>query len=78
MSEQERLVEPAPEPADDETVYVVATNYADDPHPHIEGVFSDAGPAQDLMRDCRKITEAPNPVAWELFEAEVDGEVTLL
>lgn len=74
-SEQETLGDPDSEQAGDATIYIVAANYADDPHPHIEGVFSDPAPAKDLIRDCGKVTQPPHPVAWQLFEAEPGNEV---
>ena len=54
-----------------DTVYVVATNYDDDPHPHVEGVFSDCEDAKELKKKCAAVTEPPHPVAWQLFEMEV-------
>jgi hypothetical protein len=54
-----------------ETVYVVASNYADDPHPHIEGVFADEEPARELEKKCGMVTEPPHPVAWWVFEEEI-------
>ena len=54
-----------------ETVYVVASNYADDPHPHIEGVFADEAPARELEKQCGKVTEPPHPVAWWVYEEEI-------
>lgn len=61
--------EPIPERT--ETVWVVASNYADDPHPHIEGVFADEEPARELEKQCGKVTEPPHPVAWWAYEVEV-------
>lgn len=60
-----------------DTVYIVVANYADDPHPHVEGVFGDEDDAKALMDDCRATTRSPHPVAWKLVEADVDGEVTV-
>ena len=54
-----------------ETIWIVAGNYADDPHPHILGVFEDEEPAEELMDDCRQTVGGPHPVAWQKFEREV-------
>lgn len=63
---------PPPDPPDPPAkVYVVATNYADDPHPHIEGVFADLDDADELAEKCRRITTPPHPVAWGVHDVEV-------
>lgn len=76
MSDQSQLVEGDGQ-NEARTVYVVATNYDGDPHPHIEGVYSDNEAAEEMMDKCSERHEPPYPVAWQLFEVEVDGEVNL-
>ena len=53
------------------TLHIVVTNYADDPHPHLELVTTDESEAESLMDDCRSVTSSPNPIAWQHFEREV-------
>lgn len=53
------------------TVWVVATNYADDPHPHVEGVFADEDDADEMMEKCRNRFEGPHATAWQKIEMEV-------
>lgn len=52
-------------------VYVVAANYADDPHPHVEGVFLNEEDAKELKKKCAAVNQAPHPVAWQVLEREV-------
>jgi hypothetical protein len=52
----------------DYPLYLVITTYDDDPHPHLEGVFSSRPDAQELMDRCRAVTETPNPIAWAIEE----------
>jgi hypothetical protein len=69
---QEVLVdEEEVKPPNERTVYAVITNYADDPHPHCELMTTDRDEAERLMEDCRKVTEPPHPVAWQLVQREV-------
>jgi hypothetical protein len=68
------LISPPEEPKSD-TVYVVAANYDGDPHPHIEGVWTDKEQAKGMVAQCRQTTIPPHPVAWQMFEVEVNGEV---
>ena len=61
-------------PNDPETpakVFVVVTNYDDDPHPHVEGVFEDEADADELMDRCSARFEPPHPIAWRKVEQEV-------
>ncbi|MCT4573526.1 hypothetical protein N3930_41495 [Bacillus thuringiensis] len=56
----------------EDIVYVVVTNYDDDPHPHVEGVFTDKSAAEELRKQCRSVTEPPHPIAWDVIEQTVD------
>lgn len=53
------------------TVYVVAANYADDPHPHVEGVYANEEAAEEHEKEIRD--EALGPVAWDVFERQIEG-----
>lgn len=55
-------------------VYAVVTNYADDPHPHVEDVFEDEDAARELLKQCGNVVGPPHPVAWTLFRL-APGEV---
>jgi len=53
--------------------WLVASTYADDPHPHIEEVFESETEARKKLEDCRAVTKPPHPTAWILGRI-VDGE----
>lgn len=55
-------------------VYAVITNHADDPHPHVEGVFDNEEDARELHKKCGNVVGGPHPVAWTLFRL-APGEV---
>lgn len=67
-------------PADSEgpgqpTVWVVAANYADDPHPHIEGVYADEEAAREHEQAITDSISPSAPVAWWVYEQPVRQEV---
>lgn len=70
LKPEDRYVGDELEP-DPDIVWIVAANYADDPHPHVLGVFDDEEDADELMDKCRARYEEPYVVAWEKFEEEV-------
>lgn len=70
-STEQTALHPPNDPDTPATVYVVVTNYADDPHPHVEEVFEDEEAADELMERCRSVTKPPHPVAWRKVEKEV-------
>ncbi len=76
--QQSKLLLDPPEQPKLNTVYVVAANYADDPHPHVEGVWKDKEQAKGMMSKCRERFKPPHPVAWQMFEVEIGGEVEVL
>jgi hypothetical protein len=53
-----------------QTVHVVAANYADDPHPHVEGVYSERRPAELCGRDLA----SPTPTTWWVYEETIQHE----
>lgn len=55
-----------------ETVHVVASNYADDPHPHVEAVYESEEDAESHMREISDDIRPSAPVAWQHYEMEVD------
>lgn len=71
--EQDTLTdEPPEEPDSENTVYVVASSYDDDPHPHVEGVFSEEEDANELRKKCADVASPPHPIAWTVIKQEVD------
>lgn len=77
VAQSKLLLDPPEEPKQD-TVYVVAANYDGDPHPHIEGVWRDKEQAEGMIVKCRERFTAPHPIAWQMFEVEIGGEVSVL
>jgi len=59
-------------------VWIVVTNYPDDPHPHIEDTFTDEQDARELMDECGATVGGPNPVAWCLYRAVPGEELELI
>lgn len=57
-------------------LFLVLTSY-DDPHPHVEGVFTDRDDAEDLMDECRAVTGDTNPNAWTLVRVNEHGHEVL-
>lgn len=57
-----------------ETVWVVAANYGDDPHPHVEAVFTDEDSAESLSEQFKDPTAGMGPIAWAVEEMEVDDD----
>jgi len=55
-----------------QTVWVVASNYADDPHPHVEGVYDNEEAAREHEDEIRN--EALGPIAWWVYEQTVETE----
>lgn len=55
-----------------ETVYVVASCYADDPHPHVEAVYSNKDSAELHRKEIADDIRPSAPVAWQVLEQEVD------
>jgi len=78
MSDEQSALYPPNDPETPAEVYIVASNYPDDPHPHIEGVFEDPSKAGELMDDCKARTKSPHPTAWTLYRAEVGGELEVI
>lgn len=68
LKPEDRYVGEQPDPT---TVWVVAGNYADDPHPHILGVYDDEADADEKMEECRDRFSEPHVVAWDKTEQEV-------
>jgi hypothetical protein len=58
---------PQPSP----TVWVVAANYPDDPHPHVEGVYNNRETAEEHEKELR---EPLGPSAWGVHEMQVASE----
>lgn len=58
---------------DDNAVWIVAGNYADDPHPHVLGVYETEEQADDLMDRCRDDTSAPYVDSWDKFRRVVQN-----
>jgi len=76
--EQSKLPSDPPEEPKQDTVYVVAANYDDDPHPQVEGIFPHKEQAEDIIEKCRDRFSDPHPIAWQMFEVEIGGEVSVL
>lgn len=58
----------------DRTVWVVTGNYADDPHPHVLGVYDNEDAAKEHERAIRDSIKPSEPVAWGRTEVEVNSE----
>lgn len=59
---------------DDNGVWVVAGGYADDPHPHIAGVYAHEELADEMIKRCRKPDTAPYFDSWDKFQRPVQDE----
>jgi len=57
------------EPPEKMTVWVVAANYADDPHPHVEGVYDNEEAAREHEKELHD--DAIGPVAWWVYNRSV-------
>lgn len=57
-----------------ETVWVVTGNYADDPHPHVLGVYDNEDAAREHERAIRQSIKGTEPVAWGRTEVVVESE----
>lgn len=71
--EQGTLTDSPPPKPSENTVYVVVSNYANDPHPHVEGVFQEREPAIELKKRCACVASSPHPIAWDVIETEVQN-----
>jgi len=60
----------------EETVWVVAANYADGPHPQVLAVYDNPGSAIEHKEAIRESIKASEPVAWMSAECEIKSEST--
>lgn len=58
------------------TVHIVLGNYADDPHPHVEGVYNNEDAAEAHKNAIGNALTISGPVAWGVETQEVKSAVT--
>lgn len=59
----------------EKTVHVVAANYADDPHPHVDAVYDNEDAAEDHKQAITNSISPSGPVAWTTYEMGVRSDV---
>lgn len=62
------------EEEEETAVWVVAGTHADDPHPHILGVYAEEEQADDLMDRCSDPGRAPHVDAWDKARKVVQND----
>lgn len=67
---QPELAEP-----DATVVHVVAGNYPDDPHPHVEAVYDNEDAAERHMQAITDSNSISAPVAWIKYEMEIRSDI---
>lgn len=63
------------EESEDAEVYVVAANYMDDPHPHVEAVYDNKDAAERHIEAITDSNSISAPIAWISYDMEIKSDI---